>query len=31
MQIEFLVVFILLGTVTGIVASVVSLHKNLSN
>ena len=31
MQIEFLVVFVLLGTVTGIVASIVSLHKNLSN
>lgn len=31
MSMEFLIVFILLGTVTGIVASIVSLHKNLSN
>lgn len=31
MSMEFLVIFILLGTVTGIVASIVSLHKNLSN
>lgn len=31
LQIEFLVVFVTLGTVTGIVASIVSLHKNLSN
>lgn len=31
MSMEFLIIFILLGTVTGIVASIVSLHKNLSN
>ena len=31
MQMELLLVFILLGTVTGTVASVVSLYKNLSN
>ena len=31
MKVEFLVVFMLLGTVTGTVASIVSLHKNLSN
>jgi cell division transport system permease protein len=31
MKAEFLLVFILLGTVTGVVASIVSLHKNLSN
>ena len=31
MQAELLLVFILLGTVTGSVASIVSLHKNLSN
>ncbi len=31
MQAELLAVFLLLGTVTGVVASIVSLHKNLSN
>lgn len=31
MKMELLVVFMLLGTVTGVVASIVSLHKNLSN
>jgi len=31
MKLELLVVFMLLGTVTGVVASIVSLHKNLSN
>ena len=31
MQAELLIVFLLLGIVTGVVASVVSLHKNLSH
>lgn len=31
MQTELLLVFLLLGTVTGVVASLVSLHKNLNN
>ncbi len=31
MQAELLTIFLLLGTVTGVAASVVSLHKNLSN
>ena len=30
-QTELLLIFVLLGTVTGSVASIVSLHKNLSN
>ncbi len=31
MQTELLIVFVLLGAVTGVVASIISLHKNLSN
>ena len=31
MQAELLLVYLLLGTVTGVVASVISLHKNLNN
>lgn len=31
MQVELLAVFLLLGIITGVVASVVSLHKNLSH
>ncbi len=31
MQAELLIIFLLLGTGTGVVASIVSLHKNLSN
>ena len=31
MQTELLVIFLLLGIVTGVAASIVSLHKNLNN
>ena len=31
MQAELMLVYLLLGTVTGVVASVISLHKNLNN
>ncbi len=31
MQIELLAIFLLLGIVTGVAASIISLHKNLSN
>jgi hypothetical protein len=31
MQTELLAIFLLLGTVTGVAASIISLHKNLNN
>ena len=31
MQFELIAIFLLLGIVTGVAASIISLHKNLSN